>query len=131
MAVVGNIIKNGRPHVLEMANRASVQKLTNESVSGITGRLDNHESGLNTNAHGISNISGLKETLIDMTVWINNLEDKDVILSDNIGELETNKQDAFTGYTGSITVITEVNFSAQTIITKTVTMTNGVVTSIS
>lgn len=128
---ITNIVKNGRAHVLEMANRASVQKLTNESVSGITDRLDNHESGLNANAHGIPNIAGLTTILNDITGWINDLEDKDVILSDNISALETNKQDAFTGYTGSITVITEVNFSAQTIITKTLTMTNGVVTSIS
>ena len=109
--------KNGKAHVLEMANRATIQKLSNESVSGLTIRLDNHESGLNANAHGISNIAGLTTVLTDMTGWIN--------------DLEANKQDVFTGYSGSITVVTGVNFSAQTVTTKTVTIVNGVVTSIS
>ena len=60
---MANITKNGKAHVLEMANRASVQKLAGESLSGFTDRLDNHESGLNTNAHGISNIAGLQAGL--------------------------------------------------------------------
>jgi hypothetical protein len=55
--------KNGRAHVIEMANRATVQKLASENLSGLTSRLDNHESGLNTSAHGISNIAGLQTAL--------------------------------------------------------------------
>lgn len=55
--------RNGKAHVIEMANRASVQKLATESLSGLTARLDNHESGLNTNAHQISNIAGLQTEL--------------------------------------------------------------------
>lgn len=54
---------NGKAHVIEMANRASVQKLATESLSGLTIRLDNHESGLNTNAHGIPNVAGLQSVL--------------------------------------------------------------------
>lgn len=117
-------VKNGKAHVLEMANRAAVQKLNAESVSAITARLDNHESGLNTNAHGISNIAGLTTALNDVTGWINDLET-------SVADLGTGKQDAFTGYTGSVTVITGVNFGAQTVTTKTLTINNGVVTNVS
>ena len=55
--------QNGGAHVIEMANRATVQKLDGETLSAITARQDNHESGLNTNAHGISNIAGLQTAL--------------------------------------------------------------------
>ena len=54
---------NGNAHVIEMSNRAAVQKLSDETLSGLTSRLDNHESGLNTNAHQISNIAGLQTEL--------------------------------------------------------------------
>lgn len=55
--------KNGKAHVLEISNRANVQKLTLTDVAGITNSLDNHYSGLNTNAHQIVNISGLQSVL--------------------------------------------------------------------
>lgn len=110
------VVKNGRAHVLEMANRASIQKLSNESLSGLTSRLDNHESGLNTNAHGISNIAGLTTALTEITGWIN--------------DLEVDKANAFTGYTGSVTVITGVNFVTQTVTNKTLIYTNGVLVSV-
>ena len=40
------------------------------------------------------------------------------------------KAAVFTGYTGSVTVVTGVNFVAQTVTTKVVTYSNGIVTSI-
>lgn len=55
--------KNGKAHVIEMSNRATIQKLSAETLSGLTGRLDNHESGLNANAHQVSNIAGLQAVL--------------------------------------------------------------------
>ena len=42
----------------------------------------------------------------------------------------TNKAAVFTGYTGSVTVVTGVDFVAQTVTTKVVTYSNGIVTSI-
>ena len=157
---MANIIKNGRAHVIEMANRASVQKLAGESLSGLTDRLDNHESGLNTNAHGISNIAGLqaelnsKEPVFSKNTGFNKnfgsttgtvCEGNDSRLSDarapvshnhaisNVinlqAELDT-KADAFTGYTGTLTVIKTINFGAQTTTTATLNITNGIIVSI-
>ena len=157
---MASIIKNGKAHVLEMANRASVQKLAGESLSGLTDRLDNHESGLNTNAHGISNIAGLqaelnsKEPVFSKNTGFNKnfgsttgtvCEGNDSRLSDartpvshnhaisNVinlqAELDT-KADAFTGYTGTLTVIKTINFGAQTTTTATLNITNGIIVSI-
>ena len=112
------ITKNGRAHVIEMANRASVQKLAGESLSGLTGRLDNHESGLNTNAHGISNIAGL-QTELAAKAYI-----------DDVNTALAAKADAFTGYTGTLTVIKTINFGAQTTTTATLNITNGTIVSI-
>lgn len=97
--------RNGKAHVIEMANRASVQKLATESLSGLTIRLDSHESGLNTNAHGISNIAGL-QTALD------------------------GKQDVISGATGSFTYVVSVDFVTQTAVTGIVTVDNGIITSI-
>ena len=170
---MANITKNGRAHVIEMANRASVQKLAGESLSGLTDRLDNHESGLNTNAHGISNIAGLqaelnsKEPVFSKNTGFNKnfgsttgtvCEGNDSRLSDartpvshnhaisNVinlqAELDTKadidyvnteldtKADAFTGYTGTLTVIKTINFGAQTTTTATLNITNGIIVSI-
>ena len=157
---MASIAKNGRAHVIEMANRASVQKLADESLSGLTDRLDNHESGLNTNAHGISNIAGLqaelnsKEPVFSKNTGFNKnfgsttgtvCEGNDSRLSDartpvshnhaisNVinlqAELDT-KADAFTGYTGTLTVIKTINFGAQTTTTATLNITNGIIVSI-
>lgn len=157
---MASIAKNVKAHVIEMANRASVQKLAGESLSGLTDRLDNHESGLNTNAHGISNIAGLqaelnsKEPVFSKNTGFNKnfgsttgtvCEGNDSRLSDartpvshnhaisNVinlqAELDT-KADAFTGYTGTLTVIKTINFGAQTTTTATLNITNGIIVSI-
>lgn len=57
------LLKNGNAHVLEISNRATLQALDASSLPGITARLDNHESGLNPNAHGVQNIGGLQGIL--------------------------------------------------------------------
>ena len=157
---MASIAKNGKAHVIEMANRASVQKLAGESLSGLTDRLDNHESGLNTNAHGISNIAGLqaglnsKEPVFSKNTGFNKnfgsttgtvCEGNDSRLSDartpvshnhaisnviNLQDELDNKADAFTGYTGTLTVIKTINFGAQTTTTATLNITNGIIVSI-
>ena len=157
---MASIAKNGKAHVIEMANRASVQKLAGESLSGLTDRLDNHESGLNTNAHGISNIAGLqaelnsKEPVFSKNTGFNKnfgsttgtvCEGNDSRLSDartpvshhhaistviNLQDELDNKADAFAGYTGTLTVIKTINFGAQTTTTATLNITNGIIVSI-
>lgn len=119
---------NGKAHVLEMSNRATIQKLSVETLSGLTARLDNHESGLNTNAHGISNIAGLSTALNGKS----NVGHSHVI-SDVTG-LEValdSKQDVITGATGSFTYVKTVDFVGQTVTTGTINVSNGIITSIS
>ena len=152
---------NGNAHVLEMSNRATIQKLSAETLSGLTDRLDNHESGLNTNAHGISNIAGLstalngKEPAFNKNTGFNKnfgntagtvcqgndsrLSDARVplghthVISDVTG-LQTalnSKQDVITGATGSFTYVKTVDFVGQTVTTGTINVNNGIITSIS
>ena len=157
---MASLINNARANVIEMANRASVQKLAGENLSGLTDRLDNHESGLNTNAHGISNIAGLqaglnsKEPMFSKNTGFNKnfgstagtvCEGNDSRLSDartpvshnhaisNVRNLQAEldtKADVFTGYTGTLTVIKTINFGAQTTTTATLNITNGIIVSI-
>lgn len=115
---MANITKNGRAHVIEMANRAVVQKLASESLSGLTTRLDNHESGLNHSAHIIGNVAGLQAEL----------DDKAYI--DDVNTALDTKADVFTGYTGTLTVIKTINFVAQTTTTATLNIVNGIIVSI-
>lgn len=113
-----NIIKNGRAHVIEMANRASVQKLASENLSGLTTRLDNHESGLNHSAHIIANVAGLREEL----------DDKPTI--DEVNTALDSKAEVFTGYTGSITYVKTVNYTTQVTTTGIINVSNGIIVSI-
>lgn len=152
---------NGNAHVLEMSNRATIQKLSAETLSGLTSRLDNHESGLNTNAHGISNIAGLstslngKEPAFSKNTGFNKnfgstagtvcqgndsrLSDARVplghahVISDVTG-LEValdSKQDVIIGATGSFTYVKTVDFIGETVTTGTINVSNGIITSIS
>lgn len=153
--------RNGNAHVLEMSNRATIQKLSAETLSGLTDRLDNHESGLNTNAHGISNIAGLqtalngKEPAFNKNTGFNKnfgntagtvCQGNDSRLSDarvplghahaisDVTGLEValdSKQDIISGATGSFTYVKTVDFIGETITTGTINVNNGIITSIS
>ncbi|MDD2290674.1 MAG: hypothetical protein PHV52_00210 [Aliarcobacter sp.] len=48
-----------------------------------------------------------------------------------LSQLVANKQDKFTGVTTALTIITGVNFASETVITKTLTISNGIIESIS
>ena len=152
---------NGNAHVIEMSNRAAVQKLSDETLSGLTSRLDNHESGLNTNAHGISNIAGLstalngKEPAFNKNTGFNKnfgntagtvCQGNDSRLSDartptahghtiaDVTGLQTaldGKQATITGATGSFTYVKTVDFIGETVTTGTINVSNGIITSIS
>ena len=152
--------KNGKAHVLELANRSSIQKLEGESLSSFTIRMDNHESGLNTNAHGIANIAGLqtalngKEPVFSKNTAFNKnfgntaetvCQGNDSRLSDSrtptahnhvIGDVSglqsilDGKANSFIGYNGSFSAVTGVNFAGQSVTTKTITVSNGIITSV-
>ena len=133
--------------VLEISNRASVTKIANETLSGITLRLDNHESGANANSHTITNITGLATALtgkVNTSQVLTNVP-AGALFTDTVYTKPANepisyitgldtalnsKAAVFTGYTGSVTVVTGVDFVAQTVTTKVVTYSNGIVTSI-
>ena len=85
--------KSNSPGVFEIANR------------GVANDLASHQSGTNTSAHQISNISGLQTAL-------------------------NGKQDIISGYTGIIDIVVSVDFMAQTVTSKTVNVSNGIITSI-
>ena len=184
MSFIGNGRSgNGNAHVIEMSNRATVQKLSTETLSGLTSRLDNHESGLNTNAHGIYNIAGLQDeldgkssvghthTIANVTSLQSTLDGKEPAFSKNTGfnknfgstagtvcqgndsrlsdarvplghahvisdvtGLEValdSKQDVIIGATGSFTYVKTVDFIGETVITGTINVSNGIITSIS
>ena len=96
--------KIGNAHVIEIANRVATNNTT-DRVTGVANDLANHQSGLNTNAHQISNISGLQTAL-------------------------NGKQDVLSGYTGTIDIVVSVDFANQTSETAQINVSNGIITSI-
>lgn len=101
----GGIVKNGKAHVLEVSNRANIQKLNATDFSTLSARMDNHESSLNTNAHQLTNVVGLVDAL-------------------------DTKQDSFSGFTGSVTVVGSVDFVGQSVTEKVLIFDNGVLTDV-
>ena len=93
-----------KSNVLEISNRAAINSSTG-SVDLLINRISNHESGLNTNAHQISNISGLQAAL-------------------------NGKQDVVSGYTGTIDIVVSVDFANQTSKTAQINVSNGIIISI-
>ena len=88
-------------NVFEIANRVAVNNTTAE----VADNLADHQSGLNTNAHQISNISGLQTAL-------------------------NGKQDVISGYTGNVSVVVGVDFTAKTVTTVKIKIVNGIITEI-
>jgi hypothetical protein len=77
----------------------------------------------NNTAHNIENINGLQENLASTAL--------DLTATENaIVALNSGKQDAFTGYTGSFSVVTSVDFGGTSITSKTITVSNGVITGV-
>ena len=96
--------KIGNAHVIEIANRVATNN-TADVIAGVANNLANHQSELNTNAHQISNISGLQTAL-------------------------NGKQDVISGHTGNVSVVVGVDFTAQTITTVEIKIVNGIITEI-
>ena len=150
------MLKGNRLGVFEIANRVVINNTTNEVVEGLAG----HQSEKNTSAHEVSNISGLQAALNEKeymfsknTAFNRNFgttsgtvcQGNDSRLSDartptahthtvsDVSGLETalgGKQDIISGYTGNISVVVGVDFMAQTVTSKTVNVSNGIITSI-
>ena len=97
------MLKSNKLGVFEIANR--VVNNTTGGISAVADDLSNHQNAVTTDAHQISNISGLQIAL-------------------------DGKQDVISGYTGNISVVVGVNFDAKTVTSKTVNVSNGIITSI-
>ena len=94
----------GNAHVFEIANRAAANS-TVDKIANVANNLATHQSGLNTNAHQIINIIGL-QTVLD------------------------GKQNIASGHTGTIDIVTGVNFATQTVTKVTINVSNGIIISI-
>ena len=91
-------------NVFELANRIAINNNIN-NTTGVADSLADHQSGSNNNAHQINNISGLETAL-------------------------NGKQNIISGYTGTIYIVVGVDFMAKTVTSKTVNVSNGIITSI-
>ena len=101
---MANLIGKIGASVFEVSNRVAIQT-EDELFSEVVDRADNHESKLNTEAHQISNISGLQTAL-------------------------NGKQNVLSGYTGIIDIIVSVDFANQTSETAQINVSNGIIISI-
>ena len=96
--------------VFELSNRIAINNDIN-GTAGVADRLADHQSGLNTNAHQISNISGLQLALTGLQSLLDSKTDKSSV-------------------TQVITVITKVNFANQTVTTANINIVDGTITRI-
>ena len=95
--------RKNSPSVFEISNR--VISNSTGGISAVADDLSNHQNAVTTNAHQISNISGLQTAL-------------------------NAKQNVISGYTGNISVVTGVNFDAKTVTKVTINVSNGIIISI-
>ena len=119
--------KIGNAHVIEIANRVSTNNTT-DGIAGVANNLANHQSGLNTNAHQISNISGLQGALNGKANSVHTHSIGDVT---GLQTALNDKQDVISGYTGDVNVVVGVDFTAQTVTTVEIKIVDGIITEIS
>ncbi len=117
---------NKKTGFMEIANRASLNTNTG-SLDGLTNRISHHESSTNLNAHQISNIAGLENSLsgkapTNHTHTIANVSGLQSALD--------GKQNIISGHSGTLTIVTSVDFVNQTFQTAQVNVSNGIITKI-
>ena len=113
-------------NVFELANRIAINNDIND-ITGVADSLADHQSGSNNDAHQINNISGLQGVLDGKS---NTTHTHSI---SNVTGLQTaldGKQSVLTGFTGSFSVVTHVDFPKGTVTTKTITVSNGVIVGI-
>ena len=120
------IVSKVRANVFEIANRVAVNNAA-DGVTGVTNDLANHQSGSHTNAHQISNISGLQTALNGKANSVHTHSIADVT---GLQTALNGKQDVISGYTGNVSVVVGVDFTAETITTVEIKIVNGIITEI-
>lgn len=113
--------------VFDIAARAKLQQIDLVSLETINTKISDHTKKDNELAHTVDNIAGLRP-LLDGKSYTGHTHTSSEIT--DISSLLANKANKFTGFTGSFNVITSVNFTDKTVTSKTITVSNGVVTSI-
>lgn len=121
----GKIISNS---VFDIASRAKLQQVDLVSLETTNTKISDHIKEDNKLAHTVDNIAGLRP-LLDGKSYTGHTHTSSEIT--DISSLLANKANAFTGFTGSFSVITSVNFTGQTATSKTINVSNGIIISIS
>lgn len=150
--------KIGSANVLEVSNRVEINNTT-DGISAVSSNLANHQSGSNANAHGISNISGLqvaldgKENSFSKNSAFNKdfgssaetvCEGNDSRLSDarvplahthdisdiNVLVLALDSKADKSSFSGSLVVVTSVDFVTSTVTTAEINVVDGIITQI-
>ena len=121
----------GKPiskNVFEIAARAKLQQIDLVSLETTNTKISDHIKKDNKLAHTVDNIAGLRP-LLDGKSYAGHTHTSSEIT--DISNVLANKANAFTGFTGSFSVITSVNFTGQTTTSKTIKVSNGIIVSVS
>ena len=121
----GKIISNS---VFDIASRAKLQQVDLVSLETTNTKISDHIKEDNKLAHTVDNVAGLRPLLDGKSYTGHTHTSSDIT---DISNVLANKANAFTGFTGSFSVITSVNFTGQTATSKTVNVSNGIIVSIS
>lgn len=121
----GKVISNS---VFDIASRAKLQQVDLVSLETTNTKISDHIKEDNKLAHTVDNIAGLRP-LLDGKSYTGHTHTSSEIT--DISNVLANKANKFTGFTGSFSVITSVNFEAKTVTSKTVNVSNGIIVSIS
>ena len=126
--MAGFFSKSISKSVFDIAARAKLQQIDLVSLETTNTKISDHIKEDNELAHTVDNIAGLRP-LLDGKSYTGHTHTSSEIT--DISNVLANKANAFTGFTGSFSVITSVNFAAKTVTSKTVNVSNGIITSIS
>jgi|GEM_PF-5781762 len=124
---------NGNRNLYNLASRCVFKNYNSiKNIADVNGEFGNHVLD-NDNPHnvnktqiGLSNVLNIDCTNPSSIIQTSNYR----FTTDTEKSTWNNKQDAITGITDTITVITSVDFNAKTTTSKTITITNGIVTNI-
>lgn len=122
MAMIG---KSNSAHVLEISNRVAVNNTT-DGIAGVANNLANHQSAANTNAHQITNVFGLQSALNGKANTVHTHSVSDVSGLQSALDSKADKSLV----TQAITVITDVDFVNQTVVTANINVVDGIIVEI-
>lgn len=124
-SIFGKLISKS---VFDIAARAKLQQVDLVSLESTNTKINDHTKADNELAHTVDNIAGLRP-LLDGKSYTGHTHTSSEI--SDISNVLANKANAFTGFTGSFSVITSVNFTGQTATSKTINVNNGIIVSVS